>query len=158
MGVLKSAWGCGTFLFIVVGGSVGWALVAPISKYSIFPGIEFRVPDPEPETDKAAIERLVARVNDRLPAMIDPATKLDRLSYNQKFNILDLHITLINETYRSAAEVKAYIPDLQERMQKHYDTDPDLKPVREGGVAAHYEFRDRQGKRLCTIRIEPPKK
>lgn len=103
------------------------------------------------------LKEVSEEINQNCPAKVDSETRLDSTSVTGE--TLNYYYALPNESVAAKTfDVNGAKNFIRSQAQKNYDTNPQMKDMRELGVELHYHYRDGHGTPAFDFSIKPKQK
>ena len=129
-------------LVLIIGGVFGYAIVSAVFEYR----------HAQPSLD-ARLARVAANMNQQLPLMADPETRLDKVTAGPGSQ-LTYAFTLPNQD-KIALDLPAFEKTIRQNLISNYKTNSSMDELRTGKVKLAYQYKEKNGDFITEIVVTP---
>ncbi|MDR3457576.1 MAG: hypothetical protein P4N60_09035 [Verrucomicrobiae bacterium] len=132
----------------LVGAILGYAIVSAV--------YEFRHTQTPPDARlalNARLARVAANMNERLPLLADPETRLDKVTAGPGAQ-LTYAFTLPNRD-KGTLDLPAFEKAIRQNLINNYQTNSSLAELRAAQVKLDYQYKDKNGQFISEIAVTP---
>jgi len=126
----------------LVGGVIGYFLVSAVLEYR----------HSQSPLD-ARLARVAANMNQQLPMMINPETRLDKVTAGPGSQLTCI-FTLPNQD-KSALDLPAFEKTIRQNLINNYKTNSSMDELRAAQVKLDYQYKDKHGEFISEIAVTP---
>ena len=101
-----------------------------------------------------ALAKVTSEINQKLPRMVDPETRLDQIVTGPGKSIV-YRYTLVNFAKGEVPDPSRIAKVVRPKVLDRYRSDKDLKRVRESGLVLHHKYFDKYGTFLAGFQVGP---
>lgn len=133
----------------IIGATLSASILAILLSIAVPTFLQYR--ETSRENTINALQKLTDQANEKLPVMIDPDTRFDRIDVIAP-DLLKYKFTFVNNEL-SEFDAEQFLLEARPQLIEHYRTSDQFKMHRENGISVQFSYYSKNGEFLTNIPI-----